>query len=142
MSDTLDEFFDGGGTPPDAAPPDRLPGIRRLVRLGAVLSTLGPFCFTGVPGAAVALWAWYRADEELERVEAGAGDAAREADVVATRRGAFRGVLLAGGVLTLQLALFGMGAYDVLAEAFLAGLGTAMQLTGAPVPPGLAPPIP
>lgn len=142
MSDSLDDFFQGGGPPPEASLPDRLPGIRRLARVGALLSFLGPFCFTGVPGAAVALWAWYRADEELERLEAGALDAARHEDVHTTRRAAFRGVLLAGVMLAVQLVLFGAGVYDRLAEAFLGGLGTLLQLGGAPVPPGLAPPVP
>ncbi len=142
MSDSLDDFFQGGGPPPEEVAPDRLPAIRRLARIGAVLSVAGPFCFTGVPGAAVALWAWYRADEELERVEAGTVPAERADAVRATRRAAFRGVVLSGGMLTLQLVLFGMGAYDTLADAFLTGLGTILQLSGAPVPPGLAPPIP
>lgn len=142
MSDALDDFFQGGGTPPGEAAPDRLPGIRRLTRLGAALSVLGPLCFTGVPGAVVALWAWYRADEELERLEAGAVPDSREHDILATRRGAFRGVLLSGALLALQLALFGWGFYDRLAEAFLTGVGLLMQSTGAPVPPGLAPPAP
>lgn len=35
----------------------------------AVLDVIGPCTFLSVPGAAVTLWAWTLADEELHRVE-------------------------------------------------------------------------
>ncbi len=130
--DDLDELFGGGDAATPATPaPTR---VRTLVLAGFVLTVLGPTCFTGVPGAALALWAWYRADEDLARVEAGALPASAEAALRGERKVAFAGVVFAMVLLVVQLSLFARGAYDmyvgVLADLLNLALGGE-----APPPP-------
>ena len=53
------------------APVDARRGVRRVVLLIAVavpLNLAGVLCFTGVPGAALTLWAWLLADSEYTRI--------------------------------------------------------------------------
>jgi hypothetical protein len=76
----VDALF--AGEPP-AKPMPAGPRIQRLQRILAVaipLDLLGIPCWTGVPGAALTLWAYLQADAEMARIEAGAyagEDAAR-----------------------------------------------------------------
>ncbi len=130
--DDLDELFGGANaSEPTTPPPTR---VRALVIAGFVLTVLGPTCFTGVPGAGLALWAWYRADEDLARAEAGALPPDAEASVRKERRVAFAGVVFAMVLLVIQLSLFARGAYDVYV-AFLAGLLNLALGGEAPLPP-------
>ncbi len=130
--DDLDEPFGGANaSEPTTPPPAR---VRALVIAGFVLTVLGPTCFTGVPGAGLALWAWYRADEDLARAEAGALPPEAEASVRKERRVAFAGVVFAMVLLVIQLSLFARGAYDVYV-AFLAGLLNLALGGEAPLPP-------
>lgn len=67
----VDALFAGELPPP---PVEAGPRIRRLQRTLAVaipLDVLGVCCWTGVPGAALTLYAWLLADGEVARVEAG-----------------------------------------------------------------------
>jgi hypothetical protein len=111
MSDGVDDLFGGGSSAP-APPRDRLRQVYVLAGLGLALTVLGPCCFTGVPGAGVATWAWYRADEELGRVEAGYLAPDREGDVRTARSVAFAGMALAFVITSVQLALWARGFYD------------------------------
>lgn len=130
--DDLDELFGGANASgPTTPPPTR---VRALVIAGFVLTVLGPTCFTGVPGAGLARWAWYRADEDLARAEAGALPPDAEASVRKERRVAFAGVVFAMVLLVVQLSLFARGAYDVYV-AFLAGLLNLALGGEAPLPP-------
>ena len=108
---------------------DRLGRARRLAALAAPLVVLGPTCFTGVPGAVLALIAWQTADEELARTESGA--LPPDLGPKARRLRALAFALCAASALSfiLQIILFFFGFYQfVLAN--LVGL-----LTGAePVP--------
>lgn len=103
----VDALF--GGEP--ALPPlDPAPRLRRLAVLLAVaipLDLLGITCFTGVPGAALTLWAYLSADSEQALVQAG-----RYPDALsAARLGRLRQVALWAMVFTvcslvLQIVLF------------------------------------
>lgn len=117
----VDDLF--SGEPAPAAPADRLRGVGRLLVVGGVLDLLGPFCLTGVPGAAVTLWAWYQADEEVARAEEGvlspeAGRRARQ-----LRSVAFGLLVFTAFSLLTQLALFGLGVYDAILAGILGLLG-------------------
>lgn len=113
----VDDLF--SGEPAPAPPTDRLKSVGRLLVVGGVLDLLGPFCLTGVPGAAVTLWAWYQADEEVARAEEGvlSADAGRRARRM--RSVAFGLLVFTLLSLLVQIALFGMGVYDALFAAFL-----------------------
>lgn len=63
----VDDLF--SGEPPAPAPVERHPTLTRWLVAAAVLDVIGPCTFLSVPGAAVTLWAWTLADEELHRVE-------------------------------------------------------------------------
>lgn len=76
----VDALFAGEPPPP---PREAAPLIRRLKLTLAVavpLDLLGIPCWTGVPGAAITLYAWLLADEEVVRVDEGVyePDAAEE----------------------------------------------------------------
>lgn len=68
---TVDALFAGEPPPP---PREAAPLIRRLrlvLMVAVPLDVLGIPCWTGVPGAAITLYAWLLADEEIVRVEEG-----------------------------------------------------------------------
>ncbi len=130
--DDLDELFGGGDASATTTPPPTR--VRALVIAGFVLTVLGPTCFTGVPGAGLALWAWYRADEDLARAEAGALPPDAETAVRKERRLAFAGVVFAMVLLVVQLSLFARGVYDAYVD-LLAGLMNLALGGEAPPPP-------
>lgn len=106
-----DDLFSGDAPP--ALPPDPVPAIRRLLWLSAPMSAAGPFiCVTSVPGALLALWAWYRADEELARVESGALPGQWDKRIRALRNHAFAVLSTASLLMMLQLALLSFGVYQ------------------------------
>jgi len=109
-----DQLFDGEAPPPP--PPDPTVAIQRLLWIAVPLNLMGPCLFTGVPGAALSLWAWYRADEELARLEAGGLPAALRPRLVQIRWLSSLNLGLCGSLLLLQLGLFGIGAYQSLLE--------------------------
>ncbi len=95
---------------------DRLGRVEKLLAIALPLNALGIFCFTGVPGAVLALLAWHTADEEMLRIESGALPADR---MVRARR--LRGLgfgLLVFALLSLsaQVTLFAIGFYAGLLE--------------------------
>ncbi len=140
MSDELDELFGGSAAPPPPPVRDHL-GRARWMAFGAlVLNLAGPCCFTGVPGTLLSLWAWYLADEAVERVESGALPSALGASAGRTRDWAFRGVLLGGLLLVLQLALFSLGVYEAYGNWLLGMLGEVLFRLDLGVLPGLPPP--
>ncbi|MDP2307881.1 MAG: hypothetical protein Q8P18_17780 [Pseudomonadota bacterium] len=112
-------------SPRPAPPPDRLRRISRLLALALPLNLFGIFCFTGVPGAVMALVGWQLADEEVARAESGA--LPREARPRAERLRAFAFTQMTLALLSLvaQVVLFGLGFYDYLLQFFLglAGIG-------------------
>ncbi len=124
----VDDLFGGGGSTPPP-PQDRVRQIYALAALGFALTLLGPCCFTGVPGAGVATWAWYRADEELARVETGYLAPDREGGARTARSVAFSGMVLAFVLVSVQLALWARGFYE-----WYLGQLAAMFLGGAAAP--------
>lgn len=105
----VDELFGGGKAPPPSD--DRLRVIVRWLVFGAILDLAGPCCFTGVPGAAVTLWAWYLADEEVTRAENGLLDPAVARRAVKVRATAFALLLVTSALILLQIGLFVVGFY-------------------------------
>ena len=97
----VDALFAGEPPPPpiEAAPKLRL--IRGALIVAAPLDLLGVFCWTGVPGAALTLWAWLQADGEMARIEAGEYDSDDAAAMMRLR--AVSGWLLGFCVLSLLL---------------------------------------
>lgn len=100
----------------DAPPPvhDRLHRAAVLIAIAAPLCLLGPACFTGVPGAVLALVAWQFADEELARAETGALPSDRAPRGRRLRGVAFALLVFSIGSFFLQIALFALGVYDAL----------------------------
>jgi hypothetical protein len=112
-----DQLFAGETPPPPPADPTA--PILRLLWIALPLNLLGPCLFTGVPGAALSLWAWYRADEELARLEAGAHPVALKSRLSQIRWFCSLNLGLCGALLLLQLGLFGIGAYQALLQALV-----------------------
>ena len=81
----VDALF--AGEPPRAPTPAG-PVLRKMQWLLAIaipLDAAGILCWTGVPGAALTVWAWLVADAELARIEAGEYDSADASRLVALR---------------------------------------------------------
>jgi len=85
-----------------------------MLRIAIPLNLLGITCFTGVPGAALTLWAWSRADDEMARVANGALPAERATEVAALRNHCFGWMVFATMSLAAQLLLIGTGSYGPL----------------------------
>lgn len=114
-----DDLFAGDK---QVAPPDPTPPIKRLLALAVPLNLAGPCLFTGVPGAAFSLWAWYRADEEMAKVETGALPKSLLQPLSTLRNAAFANLSVCLMLLLLQVALFSFGVYQQLLTAIL-GVG-------------------
>lgn len=71
MSEKVDALFAGEPPPPPVEAAPRLRAIRAALIVALPLDLLGVLCWTGVPGAAITLWAWLQSDGEMARVEAG-----------------------------------------------------------------------
>ena len=112
---------------PPAPVRDRLDRAARLLAVALPLNVLGVACFTGVPGAVLALVAWHIADEEVLRVESGALPAERGVRARRVRGLGFAMLVFAIGSLILQIVLFGAGFYQAL-------LAAAAGLLGVDVP--------
>jgi hypothetical protein len=117
----VDELFGGpggpGGAPPEA-PSDRLRSARRWMTAGLIGTVAGPCCFTGVPGAAALLWAFFLADEEVAR-RALLSDAAGQEAATVTRGRAAWCMGIAMVLLLVQIVMFSVGLYELLFEAAL-----------------------
>lgn len=114
-----DDLFSGEGA---IATPDPTPPIARLLWLAVPLNLAGPCLFTGVPGAALSLWAWYRADEELAKVETGALPESFRRPLTNLRNTAFGNLSLCMMLLILQIVLFSMGVYQSLLSTLVGGI--------------------
>jgi len=84
--DKVDALFVGDPPPPPEAAAPVLRRLRALLWVAIPLNILGIPCWTGVPGAALTLWAWLVADGEMARVDAGAYHAEDAAALVRMRR--------------------------------------------------------
>lgn len=107
----VDALFGGEPPPP---PVDIAPRLRRLRLLvgAAVLLDLAGLLLTVVPGAAVTLWAWLAADDEVARMEHGGYDDAAAAAVLGLRMVARGVMLLCIACLLLQAWLLHRGFYN------------------------------
>jgi len=72
VSEKVEALFCGEPPPQPLSAAPRLKSIRTALWISLPLNVFGVFCWTGVPGAAIALWAWLRADAEMDRVRANA----------------------------------------------------------------------
>lgn len=106
----VDDLFSGDG--PAAPVEDRLRTIWRVLLIAAPLNACGITCFTGVPGAALTLWAWQLAEEERARVESGALPAERGGPVGRARSAAFGMLIFVAASLVAQIFLFTQGFYE------------------------------
>jgi hypothetical protein len=140
MANDLDDLFGGSSAPPPPPVRDGLARSRWMAFGALVLNLAGACCFTSVPGTALALWAWYLADEAVERVESGALPSGRGPAAARTRDWAFRGVMLGGLLLVLQIALFSFGFYEAYGNQLLGVLGEVLFALDLGVLPGLPPP--
>lgn len=100
---------------------DPTPPIRRLLFFAVPMNLAGPCLFTGVPGALLSLWAWYRADEELAKVENGALPEEFRAPLGRLRATAFGNLSFCLMLLFVQIALFSMGVYHALISYLFGG---------------------
>ena len=117
----VDDLFSPPGASGDAAPPvvDRLRRARLILGIALPLNLFGVFCFTGVPGAVLALVGWQLADEEVARVESGAIPKDQLRPAGRWRNFAFLQLVFAMFSLTIQFLLLSAGIYDLLLEAAL-----------------------
>lgn len=99
---------------------DRLGRASRLLWVALVFQLLGPTCFTGVPGAILALIGWQTADDELGRIEAGVVAPEAEPRARRLRMFGFGQLLLAMASLSFQLVLFNLGFYEWAIQNLLA----------------------
>jgi hypothetical protein len=110
---TLDELFEPtAATSSRGAPTARGALVRAWVALGLLLATAG-LALSSVPGGALVLAAWYVAERDLARIQAGYLPIDAEPDALDARRYAVVGVLGALVVLALQAWLLSSGFYAV-----------------------------
>lgn len=69
--DKVEALFAGEPPPPPAEAGARIRRLLWLLGVAIPLDVLGIPCCTGVPGAALTIWAWLAVDVEIARVEAG-----------------------------------------------------------------------
>lgn len=107
MSNEVDELFSEG----TRAVRPQVGFVFVLTVLGLGIAVTGFPC-SAVPGGVVVLVAWYFAEKEYARLQAGffAGDL--RATIVGARTIAIGGVVLMSMIFSLQLALTWMGFYD------------------------------
>jgi uncharacterized membrane protein SpoIIM required for sporulation len=110
-----DELFTGDKPPPPPASP--APPIERLLWLAMPLNLMGPFCFTGVPGAILSLWAWYLADEAMAKLDNGALPESFRKSLKTLKSTCFANLLLCMILLILQIIAFSLGIYQLLFQA-------------------------
>lgn len=67
----VDALFAGEPPPPPREAGPTLRRLRVVLSLAIPLDALGIFCWTGVPGAALTLYAYLSSDAEMARIEAG-----------------------------------------------------------------------
>ena len=99
MSDKVDALFDGEPPPTPRSAASKLRSIRHALLIALPLDVMGVLCWTGVPGAAITLWAWLQADGEMERIEKGEYSSDDAALLIQARRQA--SLLLAFCLLSL-----------------------------------------
>ena len=104
MSEKVDALFAGEPPPVLRNAQPRLRRIRRALLAALPLTVLGVLCWTGVPGAGIALWAWYQADEEVTHIEDDRYSSEDAAAILLVRRQA--GWLLALAVLSLVVQVY------------------------------------
>jgi len=104
MSEKVDALFAGEPPPPPIEATARIRALRAALVVALPLNVLGIFCWTGVPGAAITLWAWLQADGQMARVEAGAYSSEDAADLMRLRT--LSGWLLAFCVLSLLVQAY------------------------------------
>lgn len=114
MSEKVDALFAGEPPPPPIEAAPRLRAIRAALLMALPLDLLGVLCWTGVPGAALTLWAWLQADGEMARVEAGEYSSEDAASMMRLR--SMSGWLLAFCVVSLlvQAMLLSTSFYGML----------------------------
>lgn len=78
-------LFSGDPPAPPVPVEATLRRLRWLMGLSLPLNLFGVLCWTGVPGAALTLWAWLLADAEANRALSGAFSAEDEIRVVRYR---------------------------------------------------------
>ncbi len=114
---TVDELFSG------EAPVGEVDATVRIgwwIVAAWALTLLGPcVCVTSVPGALAALWAWTAADDEVARVDRGGLPEARRPKLLALRQRAYRGMVMASVLCTVQLVLWADGTYIALLNLLL-----------------------
>ena len=71
MSEKVDDLFAGEPPPPPIDAASRLRAIRIILWMAAPMNLFGILCWTGVPGAALTLWAWLQTDGEMSTLEEG-----------------------------------------------------------------------
>lgn len=104
MSEKVDALFAGEPPPAPIEAGPKLRAIRVALLVALPLNLLGVLCWTGVPGAAITLWAWLQADGEMPRVEA--GDYLSEDAANMMRLRTLAGWLLAFCVLSLMVQAY------------------------------------
>lgn len=111
----MDALFDGEPPPPpiDAGP--RILLLQAILAVALPLDLAAVLCCTGVPGAALTLWAYLMADAEVARVDAGRYASADDAARVLRLR-AVSGYAMAFTIVSflVQIFLFATGRYDQL----------------------------
>lgn len=105
----VDALFAGEPPAPAAALGPRIQAIRAVLALGLPLSLLGIPCWTGVPGAALTLWAYSLADGAM--AEAGSAAPDELARLAALRRTAVGGLVFAGLSFVVQAWLLSQPFY-------------------------------
>ena len=82
----LDALFSGEPPPPPLEAGPRIQRLRRVLAVAIPLDILGIPCWTGVPGAALTLWAWLDSDAAMAAVETGQYSSVDAASLISLRR--------------------------------------------------------
>jgi len=82
----VNALFSGEPPPPPLEAGPRIQRLRRVLAVAIPLDVLGIPCWTGVPGAALTLWAWLDSDSAMAAVESGQYNAEDAASLIMLRR--------------------------------------------------------
>jgi hypothetical protein len=126
----VDALFAGEPPPPPRSATAFLRTLRRVLLVAIPLDALGIFCWTGVPGAVLTLYAYLAADAEMARVEGGEYSAEDAAAVARVRSISTFFLYFSVVSFLAQAALFATGLYNDYVGMVSNGLGRLAEVLG------------
>ena len=126
----VDELFAGEPPPPPREAAATLRRLRAVLLFAIPLDALGIFCWTGVPGAALTLYAYLASDAEMAHIEA--GEYSPDDAAALSRLRSISTFFLYFSVVSfiIQTTLFARGFYNDYADLIARGVMRLWDLFG------------